>query len=100
MMSDAMRRVLRWKSRAASSAQDCLCNPDGSPKDRALPMLFDLARWCFADRTTHMKGPDGRTDVEAMLIAEGRRQAWFRLCELMNLDPHAVLESTNGVPDV
>lgn len=98
-MTDGLLRALRWKSKAAQAAQAILCNPDGSPNANARILLRDLRTFCFVDCSSHAKGADGRTDVEATFVAEGRRQAYFRLCELMELDPYAVREYTNGVSD-
>lgn len=96
---DNLLRAMRWKSRVAEAARTLLCNPDGSPNASARVLLRDLRVFCYVDRTTHLTTPDGRTDVEAMFVAEGRRQAYLRLCELMELDPYAVREFTNGVSD-
>lgn len=99
MIGEGLRRALRWKSKAAEAAQAILCNPDGSPNASARILLKDLRVFCFVDCSSHAKGADGRTDVEATFVAEGRRQAYFRLLELMEMDPYAVRELTNGVSD-
>lgn len=99
MIGEGLRRALRWKSKAAEAAQVLLCNPDGSPNASARVLLKDLRVFCFVDCSSHAKGADGRTDVEATFVAEGRRQAYFRLLELMEMDPCAVRELTNGVSD-
>lgn len=99
-MTDGLLRALRWKSKVAEATQALLCNPDGSPNANARILLRDLRVFCYVDKSVHLTARDGRTDVEATMVAEGRRQAYFRLCELMELDPYAVREYTNGVSDV
>lgn len=98
-MTEGVLRALRWKSKVGKATQDLLCNPDGSPTEKALILLKDLRVFCFVDCSSHAKGADGRTDVEATFVAEGRRQVYIRLCELMEMDPYAVRKLTNGVSD-
>ena len=90
-------RAWRWKARASQAAKDCFCNPDGSLNESAKILFRELRSYCYIDCSSHAVGRDGHTDVPATMVAEGRRQACFRLIELIEMDLHAVRDATNEV---
>lgn len=50
-------------------------------------VLEDLRNYCLGDRTCVVRGPAG-IDVNATLVASGRREVWLRLCKALDIDPH------------
>lgn len=50
-------------------------------------VLEDLRNFCLGDRTCIVRGPAG-IDVNATLVASGRREVWLRLCMALEIDPH------------
>lgn len=50
-------------------------------------VLEDLRNFCLGDRTCIVRGPAG-IDVNATLVASGRREVWLRLCKALELDSH------------
>lgn len=50
-------------------------------------VLEDLRNFCLGDRTCIVRGPAG-IDVNATLVASGRREVWLRLCTALEIDPH------------
>ncbi len=50
-------------------------------------VLEDLRNFCLGSRTCIVRGPAG-IDVNATLVASGRREVWLRLCTALEIDPH------------
>ena len=60
---------------------------DGNLTRSALIRLTDLQRFCYANRSTIKVSPTtGTVDPLAMAVAEGRRECWLRIAELLKLD--------------
>jgi hypothetical protein len=60
---------------------------DGALNAAALTALADLSRFCYADRSTIKVSPvSQRVDPMAMAVAEGRREVWLRIVEMLKLD--------------
>lgn len=55
-------------------------------------VLKDMARFCRAHRTTYM------IDRDASLVAQGRREAWLRIAEHLNLSEDRLWELYAGTP--
>lgn len=50
-------------------------------------ILSDLRQFCYADRPTIKVSPvTGSVDPIAMAVAEGRREVWLRIAEMLKLD--------------
>lgn len=47
--------------------------------------LDDLAEFCRADRSCVAIGKDGRVDTHATAVAEGRREAFLKIQQMLNL---------------
>lgn len=47
--------------------------------------LDDLADFCRADRSCVIVGKDGRVDTHATAVAEGRREVWLKIQQMINL---------------
>lgn len=56
-------------------------------------VMLDLARFCYAYKTTTMKAPMGSVDPIASAIAEGRRQVWLRLVGFLQTSDSAILQA-------
>lgn len=50
-------------------------------------VLEDLRNFCLGSRTCLVRGPAG-IDVNATLVASGRREVWLRLCTALGIDSH------------
>lgn len=78
----------------SEAAKRCLCNPDGSLSRDGKTMMAELRRFCYIDRSCLAFTKDGATDVPATMVAEGRRQACYRILELVSLDTQAIQHLT------
>lgn len=95
VITEAMRARLRWKSRASRAAKACLMEADGrTPSRYGATLLAELRSFCRADVTCVIVGRDGHIDTHATMVAEGRREVWTRLRELLDLDDQAIQEIT------
>lgn len=47
--------------------------------------LDDLGEFCRADRSCVVFGKDGRVDTHATAVAEGRREVFLRIQQMLNL---------------
>lgn len=47
--------------------------------------LDDLSEFCRADRSCVVFGKDGRVDTHATAVAEGRREVFLRIQQMLNL---------------
>jgi hypothetical protein len=47
--------------------------------------LDDLSEFCRADRSCVIFGKDGRVDTHATAVAEGRREVFLRIQQMLNL---------------
>ncbi len=47
--------------------------------------LDDLMEFCRADRSCVVFGKDGRVDTHATAVAEGRREVFLRIQQMLNL---------------
>ena len=92
-ITEAMRARFRWKSKASNAAKACLMENDGrTPSKHGAILLAELRAFCRADVTCVIVGRDGHIDTNATMVAEGRREVWTRLCELLELDDQAIRE--------
>lgn len=90
---EAFRRRARWKAKVAQAARLCFMEPSGTipTRDGAI-LLAELRTFCRADVTCVVVGKDGHIDTHATMVAEGRREVWTRLRELLDLDDQAIRE--------
>ena len=90
---EAFRRRARWKVKVTQAARLCLMEPSGTTptRDGAI-LLAELRTFCRADVTCVVVGKDGHIDTHATMVAEGRREVWTRLRELLDLDDQAIRE--------
>ena len=90
---EAFRRRARWKVKVAQAARLCLMEPSGTiPTTDGAILLAELRTFCRADVTCVVVGKDGHIDTHATMVAEGRREVWTRLRELLELDDQAIRE--------
>lgn len=54
-------------------------------------VLDDLRQFCRGDSTTVCYNSHG-IDVNATMMAEGRREVWLRICAVTQRDPHTGAE--------
>lgn len=55
-----------------------------TPK-QAQPILDELREFCRADTSCVIIGRDGRVDTHATAVAEGRREVWLKITQIMTL---------------
>lgn len=48
-------------------------------------VLADLREFCYADRSCVVVGKDGHIDTHATTLAEGRRETWLRIIQVLEL---------------
>lgn len=90
---EAIKRRARWKGHVAEAARLCLMEPSGKVPTRAGAILMaELRAFCRADVTCVVVGKDGHIDTHATMVAEGRREVWTRLHELLEMDDQAIRE--------
>ena len=90
---EAIKRRARWKGHVAEAARLCLMEPSGkAPTREGAILLAELRAFCRADVTCVVVGKDGHIDTHATMVAEGRREVWTRLHELLELDDQAIHE--------
>lgn len=64
---------------------------NGSREPRAVKtMLDDLREFCRADQSCVVVAKDGRIDTHATLLAEGRREVFLRIEQILNLSDQAL----------
>lgn len=54
--------------------------------------LDDLAEFCRADRSCVVVGKDGRVDTHATAVAEGRREVYLRIQQMLSLTDEQLLK--------
>lgn len=54
--------------------------------------LEDLTEFCRADRSCVVVGKDGRVDTHATAVAEGRREVFLRIQQMLNLTDAQLLK--------
>lgn len=59
--------------------------PTGKPTVDAETVLLELRRFCYGAKPTVKQGPNG-IDPYACMVAAGRQEVYFRICEMLNLD--------------
>lgn len=89
-----LARAWRRERNVSEAAKACLCNPDGSLSQSGKVLMSEIRRFCYIDRTCQAFTKDGATDVPATMVAEGRRQACYRVLELVSLDTQAIQHLT------
>lgn len=55
-------------------------------------VLADLREFCRADTSCVVVGKDGKIDTHATVLAEGRREVWLRIMEILQLDDDTLLK--------
>jgi len=53
-------------------------------------VLDDLREFCRADQTCVVIAKDGHIDTHATLLAEGRREVWIRINDILTLSDEAL----------
>jgi hypothetical protein len=53
--------------------------------DAGIKVLADLREFCRADTSCVVVAKDGKIDTHATVLAEGRREVWLRITEVLNL---------------
>ncbi len=72
----------------------CFCTPGGELTSTGAAVMRDLARYCGAYRSSLRVSPVTRqADPIAMAYAEGRRDAFLRLQQMLKLPDEAILQS-------
>lgn len=90
-MMDGIRRRLQYRGKVAHATRNCFMAPDGMTLTRSAAILLaDLRVFCCADTSCVAIAKDGHIDVNATMVAEGRREVWTRLNEHLNLNDQAV----------
>ena len=54
-------------------------------QDHVKPILDDLKEFCRADQSCIVVAKDGHIDTHATAVAEGRREVYLRIEQLLNL---------------
>ena len=54
-------------------------------------VLADLAKFCRARKPTTVVGRNGQVDPIATALAEGRREVWLRISEMLHLDERTIV---------
>lgn len=71
--------------------QQMFLGPEGTPNEAANIVLSDLRKFCRATTTTITVSPRSVTiDPLATISAEGRREVWLHIMELLHLDEATV----------
>jgi hypothetical protein len=60
--------------------------------DSGMRVLADLREFCRADASCVVVGKDGKIDTHATVLAEGRREVWLRITEVLNLTDEQLLK--------
>ena len=64
---------------------------EGSRKDEDVgAVLADLRSFCRADMSCIVVAKDGRIDTHATAVAEGRREVFLRIVQVLDLDDAAL----------
>lgn len=61
-------------------------------------VLADLRAFCRADTSCVVVAKDGHIDTHATAVAEGRREVWLRLVEILNLTDEQ-LQKMKGIAE-
>lgn len=78
----ARRRMAMWRARSYRA----VFQPEGViDRDREI-VLADLREFCCANRTTFS------TDPQQAARLQGRREAWLRIVQHLNLDEAAIIK--------
>lgn len=81
-MQDPADMAIRfWNLRESCRA---LFGGRATPK-QAKPILDELREFCRADVSCVVIGRDGRVDTHATAVAEGRREVYLKITQIMNL---------------
>lgn len=81
MNNPADLAVRFWNLRESCRA---LFGGRATPK-QAQPILDELREFCRADTSCVIIGRDGRVDTHATAVAEGRREVWLKITQIMTL---------------
>jgi hypothetical protein len=73
--------VRLWNLRESCRA---LFGGRATPK-QAKPILDELREFCRADVSCVVIGRDGRVDTHATAVAEGRREVYLKITQILNL---------------
>jgi hypothetical protein len=71
-----------WNLR--ESARAVFQRRKATPK-QARPILDELREFCRADTSCIVIGRDGRVDTHATAVAEGRREVWLKITQILTL---------------
>lgn len=55
------------------------------------PILDELREFCMADQSCVVVAKDGRIDTHATAVAEGRREVWLKITQILNLTDEQLL---------
>lgn len=89
-LSDRARRLLNRRL----SYRECFLDPGGTLTQAGAYVVRDLARFCGAYRTSFRVSPITRSaDPLAMAYAEGRRDVFLRLQQMLKLPEEEFLRS-------
>lgn len=81
-MSGANLFARFWNLR--ESARAVFQRRKATPK-QARPILDELREFCRADTSCIIFGRDGRVDTHATAVAEGRREVWLKITQILSL---------------
>lgn len=79
----------KWRNRSLAY-QRVFLTDDGALNADAVVIFGDLKRFCHVDRSTVKVTAANTIDPLAMAMAEGRREVFMRMVQIMNLDESAL----------
>jgi hypothetical protein len=76
-----------WNLR--ESARAVFQREKATPK-QARPILDELREFCRADVSCVVVGKDGHIDTHATAVAEGRREVWLKITQILALSDEQI----------
>lgn len=99
-ISDNLERVRARLFRRSAAYQALFLRPDGEVAPHSETVLRDLARYCYVNKPTLKVSPvSGRADPIAMAFAEGRRDVFNRIAQMVRLTPDQITRIVNAKAD-
>jgi hypothetical protein len=96
MTAKAMAKRL---SKQTGAYRRAFLGDDGNPNIDGATILADLKKFCRADKSTTMVSPVSKTvDPLASAQAEGRREVWLRIVQMLYLDDR-IIAALNDLED-
>jgi len=87
-------------TRKALAYRRTFLGDDGKPTTDGTVMLADLKAFCYADKSTTKVSPVSKmVDPIASAQAEGRREVWLRITQILYLDDR-IIQAINDLEDI